>query len=318
MKPLNKPKLKKLNSMGIGHHMLIAIMVISIIAGFGAYRVWKSSAASTYQYSSGKAIALHTSAGCALTGRKWNSAKNQCDVACISSGHVLKVGNLGTKYCVSSDGKLSHIQEITGDRCAELGRIWVGGVGCARHFNQTTGAYAGAKQCIYKEASYVVPENICKVGATATASQTTTEPADGPNEAVENEIFRLHNVERAKAPVPCAPLKRNTNLDLAARRHSWAMARADTQSHQVPGELALAARFKDAGYTPFDLGAENIASNRADDVAAVTMSQWMYSTGHKANILDCRFKEIGIGAVYYQSDSFNRKLYRLTADFGAK
>lgn len=38
-------KNKKLNTSGLGHHALIALMVISGIAGFGAWRVYSSSAA---------------------------------------------------------------------------------------------------------------------------------------------------------------------------------------------------------------------------------------------------------------------------------
>lgn len=42
---LKKLKPRKLNASGVGHHALIAILVISTIAGFGAWRVWQSSAA---------------------------------------------------------------------------------------------------------------------------------------------------------------------------------------------------------------------------------------------------------------------------------
>lgn len=38
-------KLKQLNTKGLSHHILIAVLVISGIAGFGAWRVYSSSAA---------------------------------------------------------------------------------------------------------------------------------------------------------------------------------------------------------------------------------------------------------------------------------
>lgn len=38
---------KKLNTKGFAHHLLIALLVISIMAGFGAWRVFSSSAATT-------------------------------------------------------------------------------------------------------------------------------------------------------------------------------------------------------------------------------------------------------------------------------
>lgn len=38
------PKIKKLNAKGVSHHVLIAVLVITGIAGFGAWRVFSSSA----------------------------------------------------------------------------------------------------------------------------------------------------------------------------------------------------------------------------------------------------------------------------------
>lgn len=39
------PKIKKLNAKGVSHHILIAVLVIAGIAGFGGWRVYSSSAA---------------------------------------------------------------------------------------------------------------------------------------------------------------------------------------------------------------------------------------------------------------------------------
>jgi uncharacterized protein YkwD len=50
-------------------------------------------------------------------------------------------------------------------------------------------------------------------------------------------------------------------------------------------------RIKNAGYP--QPGGENIASGQRS--AAQVMDAWMNSTGHKANILNCEFKVIGVG-----------------------
>lgn len=42
-----------------------------------------------------------------------------------------------------------------------------------------------------------------------------------------------------------------------------------------------------------DLGGENIARGQAD--AAAVMQAWMNSPGHRANILNCDFKTLGVG-----------------------
>lgn len=56
------------------------------------------------------------------------------------------------------------------------------------------------------------------------------------------------------------------------------------------------------GATPWDraakagiagLGGENIARGQAD--AAAVMEAWMNSPGHRANILNCDFKTLGVG-----------------------
>lgn len=53
-------KLKKLNTKGLGHHALIAVLVISGVAGFGAWRVYSSSAATNYAGMCGTGYALKT------------------------------------------------------------------------------------------------------------------------------------------------------------------------------------------------------------------------------------------------------------------
>jgi uncharacterized protein YkwD len=42
-----------------------------------------------------------------------------------------------------------------------------------------------------------------------------------------------------------------------------------------------------------NLGGENIARGQAD--AQAVMTAWMNSPGHKANILNCDFKTLGVG-----------------------
>ena len=64
--------MKKLNSTGLAHHVLIAIVVVISFASFGAYRVFFSSAATTattswdvvvYNWGSGERSPVYSSAG---------------------------------------------------------------------------------------------------------------------------------------------------------------------------------------------------------------------------------------------------------------
>ncbi|RMI30185.1 CAP domain-containing protein [Nocardia stercoris] len=63
-------------------------------------------------------------------------------------------------------------------------------------------------------------------------------------------------------------------------------------SHTDPDGTDPGDRIAAAGYTWQAYG-ENIAQGQADANAVVTA--WMNSPGHRANILNCGFTQIGIG-----------------------
>jgi uncharacterized protein YkwD len=124
-------------------------------------------------------------------------------------------------------------------------------------------------------------------GGTAGGSGATT-PAAGSGFAAE--VLQLANVERAKAG--CGPLALNGQLNNAAQGHSADMATANYFSHDSQDGRTPFDRIKAAGYA-FSTAAENIAAGGT--TAAGAMDQWMNSPGHKANILNCAFVDLGVG-----------------------
>ncbi|MCB5183289.1 CAP domain-containing protein [Streptomyces antimicrobicus] len=106
----------------------------------------------------------------------------------------------------------------------------------------------------------------------------------------ESAVLALVNKERAAAG--CGPLATNAKLTAAARAYSDTMARSGVMSHTGPDGSTMTSRVEAAGYGWSRLG-ENIARGQAD--AQAVMNAWMNSSGHRANILNCAFKEIGIG-----------------------
>lgn len=106
----------------------------------------------------------------------------------------------------------------------------------------------------------------------------------------ESAVLALVNKERAAAG--CGALTANAKLSAAARAYSDTMARSGVMSHTGPDGSTMTTRVEAAGYGWSRLG-ENIARGQAD--AAAVMNAWMNSPGHKANILNCDFREIGIG-----------------------
>lgn len=125
------------------------------------------------------------------------------------------------------------------------------------------------------------------------AKQETTAPVEVSTEAAaEAEVLRLVNAERAK--VGCSPVAANSALTELAEAFSKAMADQGFFDHTDPSGATPWDRAAKAGIT--SLGGENIARGQAD--AASVMEAWMNSPGHKANILNCDFKTLGVGVQF--------------------
>ncbi|WP_438489445.1 CAP domain-containing protein [Streptomyces sp. S186] len=103
-------------------------------------------------------------------------------------------------------------------------------------------------------------------------------------------VVELVNKERSKAG--CAPLTVNAKLAKAAQDHSKDMADHRNMSHTGSDGSDPGARIKGAGYNWNSYG-ENVAYGYATPESV--LAGWMSSPGHKRNILDCSFKETGIG-----------------------
>ncbi|MFE9775665.1 CAP domain-containing protein [Streptomyces sp. NPDC005931] len=103
------------------------------------------------------------------------------------------------------------------------------------------------------------------------------------------QVLRLVNEERAKAG--CSPVAANSALTDLAASFSEDMARRGFFDHTDPDGDTPWDRAKRAGIT--GLGGENIARGQADAEAVV--QAWMNSPGHRANILNCDFKTLGVG-----------------------
>jgi uncharacterized protein (TIGR03000 family) len=102
------------------------------------------------------------------------------------------------------------------------------------------------------------------------------------------KVLELVNQERQKAGLPA--YKVSVKLSCAARGHSANMAKQNVLSHQLDGQSAP-QRIAATGYRFVDFG-ENIATARTP---AEVVRNWMNSAGHRQNILEPKYKEIGVG-----------------------
>ncbi|WP_439632281.1 CAP domain-containing protein [Gemmata sp.] len=128
--------------------------------------------------------------------------------------------------------------------------------------------------------------------AAAQPPKAPPKKADKKDELVlskdEQGVIDRTNAERNKADLP--PLKANPKLMAAARGHGDNMAKQDKLDHVLDDKMP-ADRVKDAGYTYAAVG-ENVAWNQKDP--AQVLEAWMNSEGHRANILNKEFEEIGV------------------------
>lgn len=124
------------------------------------------------------------------------------------------------------------------------------------------------------------------------------EPAASPAEAVpaiEDRVFALANEARAAAGL--APLQRMGELDAVARGWSTTLA---TQGRDLAHNPDYTAQIPGG----WSAAAENVAwmgETRvvpADDVAGTIHQGWMDSAGHRENLLNPAYTQLGVGVAF--------------------
>ena len=119
-------------------------------------------------------------------------------------------------------------------------------------------------------------------------------------------------------------LKLNGALVGAADRHSAQMARLGFFSHNSANGQSFSQRIAQAysprGFRSWTVG-ENLVWGGPDIGAARAFRLWLSSAPHRANLLNARWREIGLGAVHSTSAPGvygGGAATIITADFGAR
>ena len=107
-----------------------------------------------------------------------------------------------------------------------------------------------------------------------------------------DEIIRLTNEKRAQAGLPSLTL--NGTLSVAAQSKGNDMIIKDYWAHIAPDGTQPWSFFTSAGYR-YRYAGENLARDFSSASSAV--DAWMNSPTHRENILNSKYKEIGIGVV---------------------
>ncbi|MDQ0155535.1 SafA/ExsA family spore coat assembly protein [Robertmurraya andreesenii] len=138
--------------------------------------------------------------------------------------------------------------------------------------------------------------------------QKITIPNYSGTKNVENQVIQLTNQERAKYGLK--PLKANWELSRIARYKSADMRDKNYFSHDSPTYGSPFTMIKSFGLAYRSAG-ENIAAGQTTPQQVV--QAWMNSPGHRANILNSSYTEIGVGYAaggsqrYYWTQMFIQK-----------
>ncbi|OYT16758.1 MAG: secretion protein [Bacteroidetes bacterium 4572_77] len=143
------------------------------------------------------------------------------------------------------------------------------------------------------------------INAFAQKPASGKEKVSAINEKWEEEVLQFTNLEREKRGLK--PLQWNKQLTFASRYHAKDMAVNNYFDHDSfyrtkKGSLKHVCGTFDRmeAFINFNAMGENISAGR--NSAKATVKAWMDSKGHRENILNKDFTEIGVG-YYYLEDS---------------
>jgi uncharacterized protein YkwD len=170
---------------------------------------------------------------------------------------------------------------------------------------------------------------VCMSGATPSSTRAASRNfrsylpllASAAQPSIAQQVIDLTNQQRQQHG--CAALKFSAQLTAAASVHSQDMALHDLFSHTGSNGSTIISRVAANGYSYAQL-AENLAAGPT--TAEEVVDGWMNSPGHRANILNCDLRDLGVGYYVQLDDQANVRLengqlggpyrYYWTQDFG--
>lgn len=125
--------------------------------------------------------------------------------------------------------------------------------------------------------------------------------SDAGTAAARAEMLGLINAERAQAGAD--PLRLDPTLDAIAQGRSLDMIDRHYFSHHIPGG-GMVFDILDRDHVSYQMAGENIALNNyitvysLDQTVRDTNTDFMHSPDHRANILEPKYAEIGLGFAF--------------------
>ncbi|MFG3346130.1 CAP domain-containing protein [Streptomyces sp. NPDC048018] len=153
-----------------------------------------------------------------------------------------------------------------------------------------TGLYATAPGAPSGPGGQAAPPSLARTGTVSAARAASLPDRAAAVGRYVTQVVLLTNAERKKAG--CAPLRSDARLGEAAQGHADDMAARASYAHVGKDGRDAGDRMTAAGY-PWTSWGENI--HRGPESPAEAVEDWMHSPGHRKNILNCAFEDIGVG-----------------------
>jgi uncharacterized protein YkwD len=144
----------------------------------------------------------------------------------------------------------------------------------------------------------LAPATAAAAPAARACTAASATPAQADAGALVRSTLCLLNAERDRRGL--RDLRLNDRLSVAAQAHAGDMQRHDYFSHESRDGSSFVDRIRRAGYlrraSSWFVG-ENLAwgAGRRRSTPRGIVDAWMDSPPHRANILNSRFREIGVG-----------------------
>ena len=150
----------------------------------------------------------------------------------------------------------------------------------------------------HKNPNLIHPRDEVELPDGSTGEQTTVDsdgsgsatPTGETESAQASEVLNLVNQERKKAGLQ--PLTLSEKLTIIANTKASDMAEKNYFSHDSPTYGSPFDMLKHFGVS-YTAAGENIAAGQRS--AQEVMNSWMNSSGHRANILNKNYTELGVG-----------------------
>src|SRR3954447_11981956 len=156
--------------------------------------------------------------------------------------------------------------------------------------------------------------------ASAACGSASAMPGQTSKASIASATICLVNAERHQCGLQA--LRLNHRLSRAAAGHAVDMVRRDYFSHDSLSGASFVDRIRHTGYLTGPrswIVGENLAWGSGDRSSpAAIVSAWMHSPGHRANILQRRYREIGIGLVNGAPESVPGPAATYATEFGAR